>query len=426
MKSHYLSRMLGSHRLMVLILLVLIIGMGADTVYRSGPYSCGKTTWGSKAHRCDFTVFIAAGRAVLDGTDIYEAHNVRGWYYLQPPLFAVAMVPFAMIPQMWAVLIWYLLSVAMMIAAVRMCVRMMSRRQPPSQNQFVIYLVPPLLVVLLLVSALAHGQSSVLMLWLVIAALYCNEQGHAVVGGVSLAGATLVKVFPVLLLGYFVWRKKWRFVAASLLALVLGLFVLPSFAYGWKGNRVFLEKWVTRVVSPALQSEKERANEPLYNTLLNSDMVNNQSLPAVLWRWTKVQSASWIARLGVVAMACVIFLVGRKSAPINEPLILGAALICTVLAPPVSWSHYFLVLLFPLTALIALLQRTADQSLKRIIYVCLGIYAVLCFVAATRQLRGFGSLCVGAIAVWVALIVAAMRCQAPVTDRSVCHQGNIG
>ena len=48
MKSHYLSRMLGSHRLMVLILLVLIIGMGADTVYRSGPYSCGKTTWGFK------------------------------------------------------------------------------------------------------------------------------------------------------------------------------------------------------------------------------------------------------------------------------------------------------------------------------------------------------------------------------------------
>jgi hypothetical protein len=397
-------------RIAVWVLLVLIVGMGADTVYRSGPYRWGGTTWGSKAHRCDLTVFLAAGRAVLDGTDIYEAHNVRGWYYLQPPIFAIVMVPFAMMPQIWAVAVWYVLSVAVTIASVRMCVWMIAEREPPTRRQFVLYVAPPLLVIWLIVSALGHGQSSALMLWLVIAALYCNQRGREVVGGASLAGAALVKVFPVLLLAYFLWRKKWRFVAASLLALALGLFVLPSVVFGWNGNRVFLKKWVARVVAPSLQGENERGNAPLYNTFLNADMVNNQSLPAVLWRWTRIRGAAWIARLALAAMALVIFWVGRKSSPVTEPLILGAAVVCAVLAPPVSWSHYFQVLLFPLTALIALTQRTDDQWLRNFIYVCLTIYGVLCVVASSRPLLGLGSLCVGTIAVWGALIVAATRC----------------
>lgn len=396
------------------LLVVLVAGMGVSVVYRSGPYQFGEKSWGSQAHRCDLTVFLAGGRAVVEGTDIYEAHNVRGWYYLQPPLFAIMMVPLAMVPQIAAVVIWYALNVLMILASVRMCERMISRRLPSGGNPWVLHVVPALLVAWLLLSTLAHGQSSVLMMWLVIAALYGSEEGHEIAGGMSLAGAALVKVFPIFLLGYFLWRKKWRLVAGSLLGLALGLLVLPSLVYGWQGNRVLLEKWVARVVTPSLQSDSEQASTPLYDTLLNADMVNNQSLPAVLWRWTEHSSARWIARFVLAAMVLTIVLVGRKSTPGNEPLIVGAMLICAVLAPPVSWAHYFLVLLYPLTVLVALSQQTTDPVVKKFVYASLGLYAALCFVGAARPVRGIGTLCVGAVVLWLALIISAARRRVPV------------
>src|SRR5437870_5028087 len=111
--------------------------MGVSTVFRSGPHSFGGRTWGSPVHRCDLSVFTAAGRAVLDGTDIYEAHNVRGWYYIAPPLLAIAMVPLAKLPMFWASLTWYLLSVAMIAAAVRMCVLTVGREETDEKNRFV-------------------------------------------------------------------------------------------------------------------------------------------------------------------------------------------------------------------------------------------------------------------------------------------------
>jgi hypothetical protein len=383
--------------------------MGVSAVFRAGPYSFAGKTWGSPFHRCDFTVFVAAGRAVLEGADIYEAHNVRGWHYVQPPLFAIAMVPFAAMPLFWAVLTWYVLNVAMILSAVRMCVRTVTWAGASGGNEFVLYVLPPFLVLWLMLSALAHGQNSLLMLWLVVAALYCEASGRVLTGGACLAGATLVKIFPGLLLAYFLWRKKWRFAASSLLALALGLFVVPAIVYGWSGNLAHLEKWVSRVAAPSLESEQERVDAPLYNTLLSADMVNNQSLPAVLWRLTSSSKARWMAMLILAMMASVIVWVGRKARRTDEPLLLGATIVCALLVPPVSWAHYFMVLLFPLTALISVMRQSTDHALRNLLFVCLGIYAVLCALGSPRSLRGYGTLCAGAIVLWMALVVTAAR-----------------
>src|SRR5579871_440554 len=96
--------------------IVFFLGLGVSTVFRAGPYpvggsesagksltrwekrmgfsldKSGRKVWGSKVHRTDFTVYTAAGQAVRDHTDIYQAHNIRGWNYLYPPPFEVLMV----------------------------------------------------------------------------------------------------------------------------------------------------------------------------------------------------------------------------------------------------------------------------------------------------------------------------------------------
>ena len=190
----------------IVIAIALFVGLGISTVYRAGPYTLGGKPWGSRVHRTDFTVETAAGSAVLNGTDIYQAHNVRGWYYIYPPLFAIVMVPFALMSTFWAALAWYLLSVIFVAWAVKMCVSLVKTTLNFEGDPFVLYVIPLLLMILPLMSALARGQATPALLWLFTAGIFYAWKGQDWRGGVCFAGGILLKVFPVVLLAYFVWR----------------------------------------------------------------------------------------------------------------------------------------------------------------------------------------------------------------------------
>src|SRR5438876_10674059 len=80
-----------------------LIGVGWGAVDRAAA--------GSKRNS-DFTVYTAAGQAVLDGADIYQARNSRGMYYVYPPPFAIFADLLALLPAFWGPVLWYSLAVA--------------------------------------------------------------------------------------------------------------------------------------------------------------------------------------------------------------------------------------------------------------------------------------------------------------------------
>ncbi|HSZ10628.1 MAG TPA: hypothetical protein VK759_00535, partial [Rhizomicrobium sp.] len=63
------------------------------TLFRAGPYGAPGHQWGSPAHRTDFTVYRDAAAAVLHGQDPYVIRNARGWAYVYPPPYSIAMIP---------------------------------------------------------------------------------------------------------------------------------------------------------------------------------------------------------------------------------------------------------------------------------------------------------------------------------------------
>lgn len=396
-------------RIVAVVAVVLVIIIGYSTVYRAGPHTWRGKTWGSKVHRCDLTVCLAAGRAVLDGADIYEAQNIRGWYYIYPPPFAILMVPFALLPVFWASLIWYILSVILIAGAVRFCVRMVRDAYRYDGDTFWLYVVPPFLVIWLLTSALQHGQTTPVLLWLVIAGLAYQARGRELFGGACPAGAILLKVTPVLLLAYFVWRKRWRFVAATVAAMAVGALVLPAAVYGWHGNLAHWHKWISRVAAPATQSESDRESAALYETLLNPNMSNNQSLQTVLWRLTGSPKARGVATGVLAVMAGVIVCVGWRRREDNELIILGAVIAWAALVPPVAWSHHFMVLLLPLTVLVFLAGHDPAPANRLLVRCALVVYAICFAAAAATPWRWRGMLCWGTMVLWAALIAVASR-----------------
>jgi hypothetical protein len=202
-------------------------------------------------------------------------------------------------------------------------------------------------------------------------------------------------------------------------ATAIGAFIIPAAVYGWQRNIDYLREWVDVIGKPALETESERTDNPLYAQLLSSQLPRNQSLPAVFTRITGRPQGRWFG-IGIgVAMAAIMLVVGWRADTRGEIYILSAAVVWMLLVPPVSWSHYFPLLFLPLAALIAVAMTREDGSGRQVACVALVVFAVLSLaVAGIRAAQIYGPLCWATLAVWMALMVYARHA----SSSSVRHE----
>jgi alpha-1,2-mannosyltransferase len=395
-----------ARRIVWLVMVVWIVGLGISTVYRAGPYSFGDRTWGSRVHRTDFTIYTAVGQAILDGKDIYEAENPRGWHYNNAPVFGLLFVPFAMLPVFWAALIWYLLSVVVVVFAVYFSVQMVRQSAKTERDVMWLYILPPLLLMWPLMSALARGQMTPLLFGLVMAGVFCQSRGKEWLGGGFLAGAILMKIFPVFLLPYYVWKKRWRFIAATMLFVALGIFVVPTPFLGWDRNMTFHKEWASILHRPAF--EQGKSQDPRFGELISPDLVRNQSLQAVLKRVTHLAYSEKIAAGIGVVMAILMILVALQAGKDDRWLLLSTAIAWALLMSPVSWSHYFMLLLLPVAALViegVAVENTKKRRVARGVLIGFALLAVP--FAGSRVAQIYGPLCGATLVVWGGLLFCA-------------------
>jgi hypothetical protein len=386
---------------LVAVALALIVGLGVNTVYRAAIWPIQRT---------DFTVYQLAGQAVVDGTDIYQVRNVRGWAYVYPPPFAILMAPFALLSVFWGALVWYVISVALIVWVLAMCVNTVRKVFSIDGHLLILSTVPMAMLLVWFISGLARGQASVLMMWLVLAAFCWHWEGHDLRGGACLAGAVLLKAFPLVLLGYFAWRRRWKFLLAAVVSIIIGGLILPSAVFGFKRNLAYWESWERIIARPALANEGQRAQSGLNEQLLDPQKPRNQSLPAVLSRLTNNSFARVATVFIGLGMVGAMWVVGRNAGKGSELLIASAVLTWMLLVPPVSETHYFVLLLLPLMALLAVTMKEPDDTARRIIRWALIVFCVLVPASAgIRQLEVVGAPCWGTLMVWGALLLVVIR-----------------
>lgn len=406
---------LGWWRGLFLSLVVLfVVALGYSTLYRAAwNYSDDPKNPG-RLERTDYTVYSAVGQAVLDGTDIYQAHNQRGWFYVYPPPFAILMVPFAKLSIAWGVAVWFLLTMGALASALDMSCRLARGAAPPlrgpndlwSLAEWPVFVASPWLF-----SGVMRCQASEFMVWLVIAAIYFWWRGRPVLGGLSLALATLLKAFPLALMAYFVWKRQWRFIAAFSLSLVLAGVLLPASVYGWQKNLDYWGQWGRLVAGPALSTETTRKDNVLYEQLLDTQKPRNQSIESLLLtlgvKFDQVKS--WLAIIAGAMLATMLW-AAKKADGKTQLLLLSAFTVWNLLIPPISESHYFGLMILPLGVLTAVALADGD----RIGRVC-AKSALAFFLVTTlwsnldKEMHLMRLLCWAALAVWLALMAIVFR-----------------
>lgn len=163
-------------------------------------------------------------------------HLEGSWIY--PPLLLHLVAPLAYSFDVhWATRLWYVLSlVALLFLLARLY------RYVPQKDRFFYWVFAAFFAPVF--EALHFGQVTVLLLVLIGFAWLSVKEGRFWVAGALLALAAWIKVYPFLLIVYFLWRGQWAVVKSALLTgIALGLFqVLIS------GPGIFLDFFASLVL----------------------------------------------------------------------------------------------------------------------------------------------------------------------------------
>src|SRR5499433_1756622 len=292
----------------------VVVGLALLTVVVLGGLMVYRAAFSTELNS-DFITYRAAGWAVLTGSDIYKVQNPRGWPYVYPPPFAILMTPFAEMSAFTASVIWYLLSVILVVSSVQMSVTMVrSALGRFGRNPFWLYALPFAMVLLWVGQGAVEGQATILTLWLLMLALYRSQRGRDIAGGTALACAALLKVFPLALLVYFLRERRGRLVMAAITALVVGGIALPALVYGWQRNLTYWQEWIAVVAQPSLEDRAPRLQSDVTDRVFGPDNPRNQALQAVLWRLgAETQARSLTATVGLMMVLAFLALVNTDS-----------------------------------------------------------------------------------------------------------------
>ena len=303
----------------------------------------------------DFDVYHRAATRLVAGEDVYRLEDPHR--YLYAPILVFLFVPLAPLPLVLGKVVWFLGNLWFAKRAVVLSLRLVFRAER----------APPGLVCLLLLftfrfldNNIAHGQTNLFLLWLVLEAYALAGAGKAAMAGLALAGAIAVKPFAAILCLEIALRRDLRFLAGTVFGFVL-LLAAPALWWGPAYPDV-VRDWMT-VVSDQV-GHYETGNKI------------NQSISAFTYRLfhhypygSPVVTLSEGAVSAITAALHAVFLtvLVRRSVRADRagglaaggPAVQDLALYLTyaTIALPYSWKYYFVNLLLPLTVLLARLHE---------------------------------------------------------------------
>ncbi len=274
----------------------------------------------------DFEVYWKAAARAAHAEPLYRTTDGH-FQFKYLPAFAVLAIPIGLLPLLAAKFVWFFSSIALLVALVKMAVRL-----PVERRKTLRWLV--IVTVVSLLKFYAHelvlGQVNILFAVVATGALLSMKAKREVLAGALVVLAIVIKPYAVLFVPWVIARRQLPSIASACAGLALVL-VLPAALYGWDGNVTLHREWwrtVTETTAPNLAT------------------YDNASLAGMFFRWfgpgelsARVAYGTGVVLLGVAAL---VFLFRRG---VTFPEGVEGALLLTLmpLLSPQGWDYVFLI-----------------------------------------------------------------------------------
>jgi len=294
--------------------------------------------------KCDYNKsYYSGGRLVFENPHLLYTNEFA---FANIPIFGFLFTPFALLPRSQSYILLAIVSALLVSFACYLLLR------PASLTLKQRILIVGLFVISgSLYNSLQEGNSTHLMFPLLVGGLLCIQSQRRFLAGFLLGIAALTKL-PLFLFGiYFLARRQWQVLAGFVVA-VLAIVAASLLIFGLN---LHIE-WFNYCVLPFLSGKVVVG-------------YNNQSLDAFLGRllsdqslldWTPVQLGTTyrLMRYALISLllGSTIFVFWKAKPPVTDEdknLEFSVVLCLAVMLSSISWIHYYLYLLIPLSLLVS-------------------------------------------------------------------------
>jgi alpha-1,2-mannosyltransferase len=343
------------------VLLVIAIGFGAMVELRSAYLS---------RRMGDLTCYLRPAWAALVGENIYDIKDPNGWHYNYPPLYAILLMPLAdpppgydsagFVPYPISVAIVYALNIACLALAVHLLAGAMQRysTDPVMRDQprfcrrwWALRVWPVLICLAPILHSAMRGQVNLQILAIFCAWFACALADRRRLGGFFLAVAISIKVIPIYLLVYPLWRRDGRTLTGCAIGLFAGLVAVPLVAFGPTRTVDEYTRYGLVLFGPLLNLSDDHSR---HDELLGMDATDSMGFKHAIHCWMHPNpytrpleyspAEEWIHRvLGVLMTLAVLWPARRVARAGPWPMVheMGLLLLLMVFFSPVSHVHYF-------------------------------------------------------------------------------------
>jgi hypothetical protein len=290
----------------------------------------------------DFEVIRQAGTRVVAAEPLYRPSDGH-YQYKYWPVFAVAMVPFTVVPVEVGKFLWYTLTVALIVVFINTSVRTLPGRR--SSVQFLTWWTL-LLTGKFIVKELINGQTNVMLGVCVMLALVAAERGQRLRAGIFVGLAAFAKPYGILFVPWLAVTQGVVALAAAVATLAAG-WMAPALQYGWHGNLTLLAEWYRTVVE---------------TTAPNLIIAENISLATMWAKWIGVgRPAAALAAATVLVTLGGALWIWMQRGKVARPgyLEIGYLLLLIPLISPQGWDY---VLVAATPAFVCLVDRFRGGS----------------------------------------------------------------
>ena len=330
----------------------------------------------------DYPLWYDVGRQALVGGELYGLDETGTFRFLYPPLAAVLLAPFTLLGRAGMILALCLITGASWWISARLSDRLAG---VAGFRPWWVLALPATLSLPFFYDMYDLGQPNLMLLAMMLAGLALLQGRREWAAGACFALAAALKAFPVAVLPYLLWRRRWR-AAGSMTALTLVLLVLvPAPLRGFERNLADLRTWAGGMVFSA--SETGFGQRPEQNWSWK-----NNSLIALTHRYVRPVDAEAVdpgvrplsvnvldlsygeANLVVLALAAAIGLAfvavlppERLRTPASDGAEFALLISLMTIASPLARAYYFVWLLFPFTVLVYHAALDPDRKARRLI-----------------------------------------------------------
>ena len=175
----------------------------------------------------DFFVYYFGASAIREEKPLYSPETYEGIYeetgimvagqYPYPPTLLLFIQPFLFVSPYVGSLLWFSINVGLLLSGVALLFKgsnLQNHRMRVALGLLPLFFIPILM-------ALYLGSVNFLMLVLIVLAYQGFVGRRHYSSGLLLAVATWIKLWPLILIAYFGWKREWKVLLGAVIGLVL-------------------------------------------------------------------------------------------------------------------------------------------------------------------------------------------------------------